>query len=154
MAGSGSESESGGVARVRVFATAAVVALLGAYVILVTSVRPGIDADTTTSSSRRREPLTGLEAFTFAAADVIVGAGVEQQVTRKSDKLANRAQTEGQPRTRDAETGRALQRAIGPRIAARGARERDAVHGGEPLTPAHNALNEFRELTCRSGASG
>jgi hypothetical protein len=132
--------------------TVIAVALLVAYLVFIALQWKGT-AQGATSWSRHQELLDGLEALAFAAAGALFGTTVQRQVTNKAEERASSAETNAAQNARDAEKGRALQRAIEARAASQGPRERDAVRGG-PAQQMDSALTELAELARRYDEAG
>jgi hypothetical protein len=135
-----------------VLTTVIAVALLVAYLVFIALQWKSTIQDAT-AWSRHEELLNGIQALAFAAAGALFGTTVQRQVTNKAEDRANIAEAKATQNAKDAEKGRALQRAIEVRAAAREPRERDAVRGGQAQR-IDNALSELAELARRYYEAG
>jgi hypothetical protein len=146
MADVGSTNSGGTSDRMSALTTIIAAALLIAYLVFIVLQWQKASQDAT-SWSRHQELLNGVEALAFAAAGALFGTTVQRQVTSKAEDRANKAEVQAENNARDAEKGRALQRAIEVR-AARPSRERDAVRGG-PTSSTEDAFSDLIELAHR-----
>ena|SRR5215469_3133439 len=134
---------SGTAHRMSMLTAVIAIALLVAYLVFI-ALQWKATAQNATSWSRHQELLDGLQALAFAAAGALFGTTVQRQVTNKAEERASSAETKAAQNERDAEKGRALQRAIEVR-AAHGPRERDAMRGGQ-AQQVDNVLSELAGL--------
>ena len=146
MADDGSTNSGGTSDRMSALTTIIAAALLIAYLVFIVLQWQQTSQDAM-SWSRHQELLNGVEALAFAAAGALFGTTVQRQVTNKAEDRAKKAEIQSDNNARDAEKGRALQRAIEVR-AARPSRDRDAVRGG-PLSSTEDAFSELIELAHR-----